>query len=85
MAATATRLSSRSCALQGRTLLANSMVLSKLWYKGQLSSPSPTALRNMRDLVWDLVWAGSTTLKPGFPTGRRSRLQGGVGILDSQT
>ena len=85
MSTTATRLSSRSCALQGRTLLANSMVLSKLWYKGQLSSPSLTVLRHMKALAWDLVWAGSTALKPGFPTGRRSRLQGGVGILDPQT
>src|SRR6185312_13768084 len=46
MRAAANKLRTRSCALQGRALLVNSKVLSKLWYKGRLSSPSGTIIKS---------------------------------------
>jgi hypothetical protein len=75
-------LQRRSCALQGRVLLANSMVLSKLWYKLRLSSPSSAQLTAFRSIAWDAVWAGHTGLKPGALTGVRPCRYGGVGLLD---
>src|SRR6185295_20290250 len=53
-------LQRRSCDLQGRVLLANSMVLSKLWYKLRLSSPSLAQLSAFRAIAWEAVWAGHT-------------------------
>jgi hypothetical protein len=51
MRSVALSLRSRSCALQGRVLLVNSMVLSKLWYKTRLSSPSTVQLRDFKALA----------------------------------
>jgi hypothetical protein len=82
---TAMRVRTRSCALQGRVLLANSMVLSQLWYKGRLSSPSPRAIQDIRTLGWEVVWGGRTSLKPSaHSVGRRPRHHGGVGFLDPE-
>ena len=44
MQAVANSLVSRRCSLQGRALLANSKVLSMLWYKGRLSIPNPRSV-----------------------------------------
>ena len=84
MQAVADRLCTRSCALQGRALLVNSMVLSKLWYKARLSSPSGPMLVQMRTMAWEAVWAGSTALKPGYKVGKRPARLGGVGFLDPE-
>jgi hypothetical protein len=78
----AQRLTGRSCALQGRTLLAQSLVLSKLWYKGQLSSPSAPHYTSFRRLGLEVVWGGSTALKPGVSTLRHQCRHGGIGFLD---
>ena len=80
--AAASNLRHRSCALQGRALLVNSKVLSKLWYKGRLSSPSKRALGAITTLAWEVVWAGRTSLKPEAEIGRRPPRLGGVGFLD---
>ena len=82
MKAVANTLSTRSCALQGRALLVNSLVLSKLWYKGRLSSPSGNLLRHIREMAWEAVWAGSTALKPSYKVGKRPSRLGGVSFLD---
>src|SRR6185295_10946361 len=82
MRTTAHSLRSRSCALQGRVLLTNSMVLSKLWYKVRLSSPSRSQFQNIQKLVWKAVWAGKTGLKPAQEIGRRAPHRGGLGVLD---
>ena len=84
MRAAANKLRTRSCALQGRALLVNSKVLSKLWYKGRLSSPSGTIIKSIRTLAWAAVWDGSTALTPGVPTGQRPPRLGGVGFLDPE-
>src|SRR5262245_7694035 len=84
MRTAANKLRTRSCALQGRALLVNSKVLSKLWYKGRLSSPPSTLIRSIRALAWEAVWNGSTALKPGSDTGRRPPRLGGVGFLDPE-
>jgi hypothetical protein len=78
MHAIAHRLTGRSCALRGRALLAQSLVLSKLWYKGQLSSPTAPHYAAFRRLGLEVVWGGSVALKPGVSTMRRHRLKGGV-------
>jgi hypothetical protein len=85
MEAVAQRLMSRSCALQGRALLAHSLVLSKLWYKGQLSSPTAPHYANFRRLGLEVVWGGKTALKPRALTMRRQRRHGGIGFLDPAT
>ena len=82
MQAVANKLCTRSCALQGRALLVNSMVLSKLWYKGRLSSPSATLLSSFRTMAWEAVWAGSLALKPSYKVGKRPPRLGGVSFLD---
>jgi hypothetical protein len=82
MQAVANKLCTRSCALQGRALLVNSMVLSKLWYKGRLSSPSGALLSSFRTMAWEAVWAGSLALKPSYKVGKRPPRLGGVGFLD---
>ena len=84
MQAVAYKLCTRSCALQGRALLVNSMVLSKLWYKGRLSSPPATMLAHIRAMAWEAVWAGSTALKPSYKVGKRPTRLGGVGFLDPE-
>ena len=84
MRAAANKLRTRSCALQGRALLVNSKVLSKLWYKGRFSSPSGTQIKVIRSLAWEAVWAGRTTLKPSIDVGRRPANLGGVGFLDPE-
>ena len=84
MQAVANRLCTRSCALQGRALLVNSMVLSKLWYKCRLSSPSGPLLARVRTLAWEAVWAGSTALKPSYKVGKRPPRLGGVSFLDPE-
>ena len=84
MRTTALKLRTRKCALQGRALLANSLVLSKLWYKGRLSTPSANQVKDIRALAWEVVWAGKTGFKPSVETGRRLRCHGGVGFLDPE-
>jgi hypothetical protein len=78
-------LMTRSCALRGRTLLAKSLVLSKLWYKSQLSAPGFAHCSHFRRLGLEVVWGGRTALKPGIATMRRQYLHGGVGFLDPAT
>ena len=84
MRATAMALRGRNCALQGRVLLANSLVLSQLWYKTRLSSPSYAQLRDFKTLAWEVVWQGKMGLKPSMPdVGLRPRRYGGVGLIDA--
>jgi hypothetical protein len=85
MHTTAQSLLTRSCALRGRALLAKSLVLSQLWYKGQLSAPSPAQLTNLRQIGLLVVWGGRAALKPGQLVARRPRHFGGVGFLDPAT
>src|SRR5499427_534161 len=83
MQATADLIATHSCSLQGRVLLANTMVLSQLWYKARLSTPPASDIKNFRDLGWAVVWAGSTAFKPSLPkVGLRHTRHGGVGLLD---
>ena len=77
-------LRGRSCALQGRVLLVNSLVLSQLWYKTRLSSPSRNQLTAFKTLAWEAVWQGKLGLKPFMPdVGLRPRRFGGVGLIDA--
>jgi Reverse transcriptase (RNA-dependent DNA polymerase) len=81
----AKELQSRNCSLFGRALLTNSLLFSKLWYRGQLSMPTHGFLSHFVRIGWDLVWGGHSALAPSRLVGRRSRSQGGLGFIDPQT
>jgi len=84
MRATAMALRGRSCALQGRVILAHSLVLSQLWYKTRLSNPSHNQISAFTALAWEVVWQGKMGLKPSLPdVGLRPRQYGGVGLIDA--
>ena len=57
-------LTGRHCSLQGRVLLTNMLLLSRIWYKGRHSSPPPASSKALRKLCWNMVWGGHPTLAP---------------------
>jgi hypothetical protein len=52
---TADHIRRRHCSVRGRILLVQSLMLSKIWYKGQLSSPSGAQIAAWKALVWDTI------------------------------
>jgi hypothetical protein len=71
----------RNVTLQGRVLLTNSLLTSKLWYKCRLSSPPTITIHNFEKLAWNTIWNNAKGLVPSKAVGRRSKLQGGVGFI----
>lgn len=78
-------LSQHYASVQGRTLLSMSKVLSRIWYQGQMTAPSPAQLKKIRKIIWKAIWCNKTALKPAYKTGRLPKMQGGLAILDPST
>lgn len=81
----ASNLSARRVSVFGRSLLVQSLLLSRLWYQGTMSSPSHQLLTHIHKLAWTATWAGSLAYKPSAQIGRRSRKTGGLGYIDPTT
>src|SRR5262249_7603065 len=64
---------SRQLSLQGCSLLVNSKLLSRLWYKCRLSSPTTSQLTRFTGLAWKTVWNDHTALAPAINIGRCPR------------
>jgi hypothetical protein len=75
----------RNVSLQGRVLLVNTLLTSRLYYKFRLSSPTGNQLRLFQTLAWKAVWNNHPALAPSQLIGRRRRLDGGLGFLSVQT
>jgi len=84
LTALANGLLQRNVTLQGRVLLTNMLLTSRLQYKLRLSMSSDTRLRSFQNLAWNTVWKGSK-LRSSHLLGRCPRQAGGLGFLAVKT
>ena len=71
----------RNVSLQGRVLLVNMLLTSRLFYKFRLSTPSGNHLRLFQTLAWKAVWKNHPALAPKQLIGRCPRLEEGLNFI----
>ena len=81
---TSQEILARQVSLQGRSLLVNSKLLGRLWYKCRLSSPTRAQIGRFTQLAWSTIWNQHTALVLSQAIGRRRRRAGGLGFLQPQ-
>jgi hypothetical protein len=76
--------SQRQLSLRGRVMVANSLILSKLWYQLRVIAPPLSFFGKLRSLIYQFV---TKRFNPriGYSTMCLPRQRGGLGLLDART
>ncbi|KAG1278926.1 hypothetical protein G6F66_011976 [Rhizopus arrhizus] len=77
-------LASRRLSVQGRGLIANTLILSRVWHSLRVLAVSAYFLDKIRSIVYQFITSKSFP-KVSFDTCRRPRKEGGLAVLDPAT